>query len=388
MSLSECLDRVPPSGIRRLFELACKFPDAISLGIGEPDFDTPAHIRAYAKEALDLGYTHYTPNAGLQMLREALAAKLRSENLIEADPDRNIMVTVGGNQAITLALAAFLRAGEEVLMPSPCFVTHRAAVTISGGSAVEVETDGRSGFAITPESLGRAVTKKTRCILINSPNNPTGAVLSRKCLEEIAGIAVEHDLRVISDEVYEALVYDGHTHVSMASLEGMAERTITINSFSKAFAMTGWRLGYVAACSTAIEKMVKLQMYLDACPVSFAQYAAAKALGDPRSRKATESMRSEYEKRRDCIYERLKGIPQFSVSKPGGAFYIFPRIGCIDDQRFSEKVLEKAHVAVVPGSSFGAAGSGHVRMAYTVTQEKLEEAMDRIERVLPCILSK
>ncbi|HRU81991.1 MAG TPA: aminotransferase class I/II-fold pyridoxal phosphate-dependent enzyme, partial [Candidatus Methanomethylicus sp.] len=262
MSLSERLDHVPPSGIRRLFELASRYPDAISLGIGEPDFDTPLHIREYAKEALDLGYTHYTPNSGLQMLRDALAGKLRSENSIDADPDRNIMVTVGANQAITLALAAFLRAGEEVLIPSPCFVTHKAAVTIAGGSAVEVATDESCGFSISSESLSRAVTKKTRCILLNSPNNPTGAVLSRKQLEEIATVAVEHRLRVISDEVYEALVYDGNAHVSIASLEGMADSTITINSFSKAYAMTGWRLGYVVADPTAIEKMIKLQMYL------------------------------------------------------------------------------------------------------------------------------
>jgi len=386
MSLSERLDQIPPSGIRRLFELASRYPDAISLGIGEPDFDTPPHIREYAKEALDLGYTHYTPNSGLQMLRGALAGKLRSENSIEADPDRNIMVTVGANQAITLALAAFLRAGEEVLIPSPCFVTHKAAVTIAGGSAVEVDTDESGGFSISSESLSRAVTKKTRCILLNSPNNPTGAVLSRKQLEEVATVAVEHRLRVISDEVYEALVYDGNAHTSIASLEGMADRTITINSFSKAYAMTGWRLGYIAADPAAIEKMVKLQMYLDACPVAFAQYAAAKALGDPRSRKAADSMRIEYQKRRDCIYSLLRGIRQFSVSKPGGAFYIFPGIGGMDDLRFSEQILEKAHVAVVPGSSFGAAGKGHVRIAYTVSSEKLEEAIGRIERVLPSLL--
>ncbi len=388
LSLSERLDLVPPSGIRRLFEVASRYPDAISLGIGEPDFETPAHIRSYAKEALDLGYTHYTPNSGLQMLRDALAEKLRKENSIEADPDRNIMVTVGANQAVTLALAAFLRAGEEVLIPSPCFVTHKAAVTIAGGNAVDVATDEQNGFEMTFESLSRAVTKKTRCILINSPNNPTGAVLSRKRLEEVATVAVEHDLRVISDEVYESLVYDDHKHVSIASLEGMADRTITINGFSKVYAMTGWRLGYLAADQASVEKMVKLQMYLDTCPVAFAQYAAAKALGDPRSRMAAEAMRIEYQRRRDRIYDLLKGIPQFSVSKPMGAFYVFPGIGVMDDQLFSEAVLEKAHVALVPGSAFGAAGKGHVRIAYTVAPEGLEEAMARITRALPDILGR
>lgn len=385
MSISQRLDLVPPSGIRRLFELAGKYPDAISLGIGEPDFDTPEHIKAYAKEALDLGYTHYTPNSGLKMLRDAIASKLRSENSIETDPETGIMVTVGGNQAITLSLASFLRVSEEVLIPSPYFVTHAAAVTISGGVVVPVETDESNAFAITSESLKGHITKKTRCIILNSPNNPTGSVLSRKSLEEIAAVAIEHDLKIISDEVYESLIYNKHVHVSMASLNGMAERTLTINSFSKVYAMTGWRVGYVAAASTSIGKMVKMQMYLDACPTSFAQYAAAKALGDPRSKIATEAMRAEYAKRRDRVFKRLNDNPYFSVSIPGGTFYIFPKIRCRDDQRFSELVLEKAHVAVVPGSAFGRAGEGHVRIAYTVSSDKIDEAMDRIERAIPSI---
>lgn len=385
MSISQQLDLVPQSEIRKLFELAGRYPDAISLGIGEPDFDTPEHIRDYAKEALDLGYTHYTPNSGLKILRDAIALKLQSENSIEADPEKGIMVTVGGNQAITLSLASFLNAGEDVLIPSPSFVSHAAAVTIAGGAVVPVETHGSSGFEVTSESLECRITKRARCIILNSPNNPTGAVLSRKTLEEIAAVAIEHDLKIISDEVYESLIYDGRAHVSMASLNGMAERTMTINSFSKVYAMTGWRIGYVAASQKSIAKMVKLQMYLDACPTSFAQYAAAKALGDPRSRLATEAMRAEYAKRRDLIFKRLNANPFFKVCKPRGAFYIFPEIGCHDDQRFSEQLLEKAHVAVVPGSAFGHAGEGHVRMAYTVRPEKIEEAIDRIERALPSI---
>lgn len=378
VSFSERLDRVPESGIRRLFDLAGKYKDVVSLGIGEPDFDTPLHIKEYAKEGLDKGLSHYTPNSGLKMLRDAVAKKLKSENRIEADPDRNVMITIGGNQAFLLALSTFLKTGDEVLIPSPYFVTYRAVVMMLGGIPVEVPTAIEDGFRLNPDRLQKAVTRKTRCIMLNSPNNPTGAVLSKKDLEGISQIAIENDLRVVSDEVYEKLIYSGGGHVSMASLEGMGERTITINSFSKTYAMTGWRVGYCVADEEAVSKMIKFQMFLAACPVSFAQYAIARALGDPRSGAAVEAMRKEYQERRDYIFSRLKGIPGIEVVKPQGAFYIFPKVGG-DDVAFSERALSEARVVVVPGSSFGTYGSGHIRLCYATSMHNIARAMDRLE---------
>ena len=382
MSIPDRLDKIPESGIRRLFELAGKYKDVVSLGIGEPDFDTPEHIKEYAKEGLDKGMTHYTPNNGLKMLRDAITVKLKKENGIEADPDKNIIVTVGGNQAFLLVLSTFLNPGDEVLLPSPHFVTYAPAVTLVGGKVVEVGTYLENGFRVAVEDLRKAVTKKTRCIMVNSPNNPTGTVLSRKDMEKIAKVAVENDLKVISDEVYEKLTYDGLKHVSIASLNGMSERTITVNSFSKTYAMTGWRIGYAVADEATVAKMTKLQMFLATCPVAFGQYAAAKALQDPRSKLATEEMRSEYESRRNYIYGRLKKIKGFTVAKPQGALYIFPKIDGRDDTAFSERLLVKERVVAVPGSAFGRYGAHHIRLCYATSMKNLEEAMDRIERFM------
>ncbi|MCQ5376708.1 MAG: pyridoxal phosphate-dependent aminotransferase [Candidatus Methanomethylicia archaeon] len=379
MALSDMLDSIPTSGIRRLFELAGRYSDALSLGIGEPDFDTPEHIKEYAKEALDAGITHYTPNVGLPILLEAISQKLKRENGIDADPASNIMVTVGGNQAFLLAISTFLRQGDEVIIPSPHFVTHSASVQLAGGVPVEVPCYAEFGYRPRTEDLGKAITPRTRCIIINSPNNPTGSVLGKGDLEEIADLAVDHDLKVISDEVYETLIYDGLRHESIGALNGMESKTITVNSFSKAYAMTGWRLGYVVADKDTISKMAKFQMYLAACPVSFAQYAAAKAINDERSRSHIETMRSEYQRRRDYISSRLDAIDGIEVTKPSGAFYIFPEVVGKDDLEFSESLLKNKHVAVVPGSTFGKAGKGHIRCAYTLPIPALEKAMNRLE---------
>ena len=383
MALSDRLELVNPSEIRKLFDLAAGMKDVISLGIGEPDFDTPEHIKEYAKEALDKGYTHYGPNAGLPMLREAIARKLKKQNGIEADPKSEIMVLVGANQAFLMGLATFLKDGEEVLIPSPMFVSYAPAVILAGGKPVEVPTYEENEFRLSVDDLEKHVTDKTRALIINTPNNPTGAVLTRKDLEEIADFAVEHNLIVLSDEVYEHFVYDGVKNHSIASLDGMFERTITINGFSKTFAMTGWRLGFVAAPSWIIEKMTRFQMYNATCPVTFVQYAAAKALEDERSWKAVEEMRKEYDRRRNLVWKRLNemGLP---TVKPKGAFYIFPRIKDtgITDKEFSELMLKEAKVAVVPGSAFGKAGEGYIRISYATAYEKLEEAMDRMEKVL------
>ncbi len=385
MSIPDILDSIPESGIRKLFELASKQKDVISLGIGEPDFDTPQHIKEYALEALQKGMTHYTPNNGLKILRDEISEKLKKENGIIADPDKNIIVTVGGNQAFLLALSTFVRPGEEVIIPSPYFVTHAAAARLVGGTVVEVKTCIENDFRVDPEDLRRSITRKTRCIIISTPNNPTGSVLTRKDLEEIADIAVEYGIRIVSDEVYEKLVYDGAEHVSIASLNGMSEYTITVNSFSKAYAMTGWRLGYVVADPATVAKMTKFQMYLAACPVSFVQYAAAKALRDPRSRAATESMRQEYQRRRNYLYKRLSEIDGFVVNKPMGAFYIFPKVDFVDDDKFAERLLVEGKVVVVPGSAFGTYGRGHVRLCYATSLSNIEEAMNRIERFVQSI---
>jgi len=378
VSFPDRLDEVPESGIRRLFDLAGKYKDVVSLGIGEPDFDTPPHIKEYAKEGLDKGFNHYTPNIGLKMLREAVAEKLKRENRIEANPERNIMITIGGNQAFLLSLSTFLKNGDEVLIPSPYFVTYRAVVLMLGGIPVEVPTTIEDGFKLSIDRLSKAVTSKTKCIMINSPNNPTGSVMSKKDLEGVSRLALENDLRVVSDEVYEKLIYSGEKHVSIASLDGMSERTITVNSFSKTYAMTGWRVGYCVADEATVSKMVKFQMFLAACPVSFEQYAIARALDDPRSEAAVERMRREYQDRRDYIFGRLKVMPGIEVAKPQGAFYIFPRIGG-NDIAFSERLLSKAKVVVVPGSSFGTHGEGHIRLCYATSMGSIEKAMDRLE---------
>ncbi len=380
MSLHDRLEEIPASGIRRLFELANRYRDVISLGIGEPDFDTPDHIKEYAKEALDRGITHYTPNNGLKELRDAISEKLKKENSIVADPEKEIIVTTGGNQAFLLIWASFLKEGDEVLIPSPHFVTYSATVRLAGGVPVEVPLKMENGFGLTADDLQRHLTERTRAIVLNSPNNPTGAVLTEREVRGAVEFAEEHGLVVVSDEVYESLVYDGIRHVSPVSVASEPMRVITVGSLSKTYAMTGWRIGYAAGPEELIARMVKFQMYLSACPTSFAQYAAARALSDPMSQAAVSHMRSEYMRRRDYIYRRLRQIPGFRVVKPSGAFYIFPYVG--DDLNLSEKLLLEAKVATVPGSAFGAAGKGHLRLAYTVPIERIGEAMDRIEKAL------
>lgn len=380
MSLHDRLEEIPASGIRRLFELASKYTDVISLGIGEPDYDTPEHIKDYAKEALDMGLTHYTPNNGLKELRDAISDKLKKENSVFADPEKEIIVTTGGNQAFLLIWASFLKEGDEVLIPSPHFVTYSATVRLAGGVPIEVPLKMENGFRLATDDLQRHLTDRTRALVLNSPNNPTGAVLTEAEVRAAVEFAEEHCLMVVSDEVYEKLVYDGIRHVSPASVSSEPGIVITVGSLSKTYAMTGWRIGYAAGPEELIARMVKFQMYLSACPTSFAQYAAARALSDPRSSTAIERMRSEYGRRRDLIYRRLIKIPGFRAVKPSGAFYIFPSVG--DDVRLSERLLVEARVATVPGSTFGAAGRGHLRLAYTAPVEKINEAMDRIEAVL------
>ena len=379
--LSRKTGMVEVSGIRRLFELASKMGDVINLGIGEPDFNTPENIKEAAKRALDEDFTHYTANVGIPELREAIAEKLRRENGIDVDPESEIMVTSGATQALTMAIFAILNEGEELLIPSPTFVSYSAAALFAGGVPVEVETKEEENFKVNVEELERHVSDRTKAIVISTPNNPTGSILTRRNLEEIAGFAVEHDLIVISDEVYEKIVYE-EPHFSIASLEGMKERTITVNAFSKTYAMTGWRLGYVAAPQPIIREMVKLQMYTAVCASSFSQKAAVEALKGPQD--SVEKMRREYARRRELVYRRLSEMPKLSVLKPKGAFYIFPNIKAtgMTSEEFSGYLLREARVATVPGRAFGKYGEGYIRISYAASYEKLEEAMDRIHEAL------
>ena len=376
MSIAEVLEKIPVSGIRRLFELASKMPEVINLGIGEPDFDTPEHIKKAAVEALEEGYTHYTSNAGLPELREAIAKKLKKDNGIEASVEE-IIVTVGGEQALANAIFTLIKPGDEVLIPSPAFVSYRPLIQMAGGAPVEVPVREENDFCPVVEDLKKYVTGRTKAIIINTPCNPTGAVYPRKVLEEVADFAVEHDLTVISDEAYEKIVFEGN-HVSIASLNGMKDRVVSVFTFSKTYAMTGWRLGYAVARKDIIDRMVKLNMYLVACPVAFAQKAALAALEGPQD--CVERMVSEYRRRIDLVFRRLSEMPDVSVIKPKGTFYIFPNISRYGkSEEVAEQLLYSAKVAVVPGSAFGKYGEGYLRISCATSYEKLAEAMDRIE---------
>lgn len=379
MSISEVLDQIPISGIRRLFELASRMADVINLGIGEPDFDTPKHIKEAAINALMEGYTHYTSNAGLLELREALIEKLRRENDIDVTVDE-VLVTVGGEQALANAILATVRRGDEVLILSPSFVSYKPLVMMAGGVPVEVPVKEENEFIPIVDDIKRYITEKTRVIIINTPCNPTGAVYPRKVLEEIADLAVERNLMIISDEAYEKIVFDGE-HVSIASLNGMRDRVISVFSFSKTYAMTGWRLGYVVARRDVINRMVKLNMYLVTCPVAFVQRAGIAALKGPQE--CVKRMVYEYRRRIEMVYKRLKEIPDISVVKPKGTFYIFPNMSSYGkSSEVAEYLLYEARVAVVPGSAFGKYGEGYVRISCAAPYEKLVEAMDRLEKSL------
>jgi aminotransferase len=364
-----------------LFEIASKMPDVINLGIGEPDFDTPKNIKEAAKKALDEGFTHYTSNAGILELREAIANKLKKENRIEANPETEIIVTLGSMQALHLALSSILDKDDEVLIPTPAWSAYAPAISIVGGIPVEVSTKEENEFKVSVEDLKKCLSKKTKAIIINSPNNPTGSVLTKSEIEEIADFAVEYDLIVISDEIYEKLIYEGE-HFSIASLDGLKDRVITINGFSKTYAMTGWRIGYAIANENIISKMLKHQMYDATCPPSFIQKAAIEALTGPQD--SVKIMKEEYNKRREFVYKRLNEINGISAIKPKGAFYIFPSIKSfkISSEKISEYLLKEARVMVLPGNLFGKCGEGYIRISYAVAYEKLKIALDKISEAL------
>jgi len=366
-----------PSGIRKFFDIVATMKDVVSLGIGEPDFTTPEPIIEAGIRSLHQGETHYTSNAGLIELRQAVVEHLHRLYGVTYDPKEEVVITVGVSEALYLTMTAILNPGEEVIIPTPCFVSYQAEVTLAGGKAIEVPTYAEDSFQLRPQALKDAITPHTKAILLNYPSNPTGAVYTREVLLEIARIAEEHDLLVISDEVYDQLVY-GIQHVCFASLPGMQARTILLGGFSKNYAMTGWRAGYAAGPSEIIKGLVRIHQYTIMSAPTMSQVACIEALKN--CDKFVVEMREEYDRRRKLI---VGGLNQLGLTtfEPRGAFYAFPNISAagMDDESFAQKLLEEERVAVVPGSAFGAGGEGYVRCSYATSYEKLEEALRRME---------
>lgn len=367
---------IKPSGIRKFFDIVSEMKDAISLGVGEPDFDTPWHIRDEGIYSLEKGRTFYTSNAGLKELKVEITNYLHRRVQTDYDPDQEVIVTVGGSEAIDIGLRAMLNPGEEVLIPQPSYVSYEPCAVLAGGVPVIINLKAENEFRLTAKELEEAITEKTKVLILPFPNNPTGAVMERKDLEEIAKVIIEKDIFVISDEIYSELTYKGD-HVSIASLPGMKERTILINGFSKAFAMTGWRLGYACGPRDIIEQMVKIHQFAIMCAPTTSQYAAVEALknGDVD---VTE-MREAYNQRRRYLLHAFKemGLPCF---EPYGAFYVFPCIkefGMTSDE-FATRFLEEKKVAVVPGTAFGDSGEGFVRISYAYSLENLKIAIGRL----------
>lgn len=380
--LSTRISELPTSSIRLIFEKARRMKDLVKLELGEPDFDTPNHIKEAAKKALDEGFTHYTPFAGIEELREAIAEKVKVENNIEADPEKEIVVTPGACSALYCGIHSILNPGEKVLISNPGWPHYEPYVKIAGGIPEYYPLLEEKDFRVDLDDLRKRVDEKTKAIVINSPNNPTGSVLRRKDLEGIAQIAIENDLIVLSDEVYEKIIYDDAEHISIASLPDMHERTITVNAFSKTYAMTGWRLGYAIAPSEIIAQMSKLVLYTGTCANSMGQKAAVAALKGPQD--CVKNMVAEYKSRRDFLVRRLNEIEGFSCQMPKGTFYTFPNIKSLGMSSFACALylLEHAKVSVVPGSGFGEHGEGYLRISYAASLEDLKKAMDRIEKSL------
>ncbi len=375
------VEAVPPSGIRKFFDIAAEMEDVISLGVGEPDFVTPWTIRESCIYGLEQGRTSYTGNRGLPELLEEIARHKKEQHDLEYDPKTDVLVTVGVSEALDLALRALLSPGDEVLIPEPCYVSYKACTTLAGGVAVPVPARIENEFRITAEDLEAHVTPRTRVLLIGYPNNPTGAVMRREHLAELADFAETHDLLVISDEIYGDLTYGGEPHVSFASLPGMQERTLLLDGFSKAYAMTGWRIGYALGAPEIIAAMTKIHQYTMLCAPITAQLAAVEAL--KRGEKYRDKMVAEYDMRRGFIYQGLTKLG-LSCFEPKGAFYIFPDVSStgLSSEDFAEKLLMSEHVALVPGTAFGDCGKGYVRCSYATSLNKIDEALARIGNFL------
>ncbi|MEM2987848.1 MAG: pyridoxal phosphate-dependent aminotransferase [Candidatus Bathyarchaeia archaeon] len=355
-------------------------PDIINLSVGEPDFTPPIHALEGGWKAALAGKTHYAPTNGVAELREALAEKARKEYGLQYDPESEVLVTVGGTEAIFLALMAVVNPGDEVLIPNPGFVCYEPSVRLAGGIPVSIPILEKNEFKPSIDDVTSLITGKSRVMILNYPNNPTGAILSYDELKAIAKIAVERDLVVISDEVYEKIIYDGESHSCLAALPEMRERTLIVNSFSKTYAMTGLRIGYVYGPKELIAPLWLCHQYLVACVDTIAQYAALAALKGPQD--FVKEMVAEFDKRRQFAFKRLNEIKGFKCVLPKGAFYIFPSIRAFNmpSEEFAQLLLKKAHVATVPGSAFGSYGEGYVRISYAAAYEQLEEAFNRIEK--------
>ncbi|PKG24763.1 pyridoxal phosphate-dependent aminotransferase [Niallia nealsonii] len=383
---SERISSIPFSNIREIFEEAKRMEklgsDIIHMEIGRPDFDTPEHIKKAANLALENGHVHYTSNNGIMELREAIAQKLWQENKIKIDPENEVAVSIGCKEAIFNTVFAFINPGDEVLIQDPSWLEYQYIVKLAGGIPVPIPLYAEDGFVMNPEILRQNITNKTRMMIINSPHNPTGSVLPKNVLEEIASIAIEYDLLVISDEIYEKLIYDDSEHVSLASLPGMFERTVTINGFSKAYAMDGWRLGYAAGHVELMKPIVKMHQYNTSSATSFAQYGAVEAYKG--SQEDVNQMVKEFDKRRKFMMERIKAMPLTESVNPSGAFYIFPsfkKTG-LSSVEMAKRILTEVNIACVPGSAFGEQGEGHIRFAYSTSMEEIKKGMDRLEEFL------
>ena len=378
--LSDKIVTIPPSGIRKFFDIVSEMKDAISLGVGEPDFDTPWHIREEGIYSLEKGRTFYTSNAGLRELKVEICRYLSRRQEISYDPDHEVMVTVGGSEAIDLALRAMLNPGDEVLIPQPRYVSYVPCTILADGVPVVIELEEKDQFKLTAEKLREKITPRSKILVLPFPNNPTGAVMGKEDLEAIAKVVEEHDLFVISDEIYSELTYE-QKHVSIASIPGMKERTVLINGFSKSYAMTGWRLGYACAPAMILTQMLKIHQFAIMCAPTTSQYAAVSALrnGDGD----VEMMRESYNQRRRYLMHAFKemGLECF---EPYGAFYTFPsikRFGMTSDE-FATKLLQEEKVAVVPGTAFGDCGEGYLRISYAYSLKSLKEALGRIDRFI------
>lgn len=387
---AERMKAVPFSGIRKMMERAQELErqgkPVIHLEIGRPDFDTPIHIKQAAAHALENGMVHYTSNYGIPELRSAIAEKLGRDNQLAYDPDSEIMVTVGANEAIFLAIMATVNPGDEVLVPDPSWLHYYHCIALAGGRPVSVPLREEKGFRLDPEDVARAITERTRMLIVLTPHNPTGAVLREDDLTALASLACERNLLVLADEIYEKLVYDVK-HFSIGRLPGMWQRTLTVNGFSKAYSMTGWRLGYVAGPRELIDVLIRVHQYTTVCATSFAQSGAVIAYRGPQE--CVEEMRLEFTQRRRLILDRLERMPGIQCVHPEGAFYVFPSIR--EFGRASEVVamhlLEDGLIATVPGSAFGGHGEGYLRLAYSNSRAKIEEAMERMQQSLARLCS-
>jgi aminotransferase len=378
--ISSKIAGIEPSGIRKFFDVVSEMPDAISLGVGEPDFDTPYSVREEGIYALEKGRTFYTSNAGLKELREEIARYLSRKYSLSYDPIHEIMVTVGGSEAIDVALRCMVDPGDEVLIPTPCYVSYLPCAVMADAVPKFIELKAENHFKLTRQELENSITDKTKILILAYPNNPTGAIMTKEELEELVPVIIENDLFVISDEIYSELTYE-NKHCSIASLPGMRERTVTINGFSKAFAMTGWRLGYACAPRNIMEQMVKLHQFAIMCAPTNSQFAAIEALkncdGD------VERMVEAYNQRRRYLLNAFKemGIECF---EPFGAFYVFPSIAKfgMTSEEFATRLLNEQKLAVVPGTAFGACGEGFVRISYAYSIENLKVGIDRIRKFI------